>query len=95
MVSYESSDEEGLERINDLISAQQPRILAGIHFYLLGNFEADLSKNEITSLIKLCDGKVRASEVLKQTEIKRLFNTTIYNPFVSCFLCHLDVRSGS
>jgi len=62
MVSYESGDEEGLERINDLISAQQPRILAGIHFYLLGNFEADLSRNEITSLIKLCDGKVVTRE---------------------------------
>jgi len=62
LVNYESEDEEGLERLKDLISAQQPRLLAGIHFYLLGNFEAGLSRNEISSLIKLCDGKIVTRE---------------------------------
>ena len=61
-VDFDCADQDGVTKFKDLILTQQPRLFSGIHFYLQGNFGHILTKNEVTNLVKLCDGKVVTRE---------------------------------
>ena len=62
VVEFYKEDEEGAARAKELITSQQPKLFAGIHFYLLGQFGAKLNRDQILSLIRLCDGKIVTRE---------------------------------
>ena len=62
LVEFNEEDGEGVVRIKDLITSQQPELFAGIHFYLLGQFRTNLSRDEVLSLIRLCGGKIVTRE---------------------------------
>jgi len=61
VVHFEEDDEEGVSRSRDLTSTQQPKLLTGIHFYLLGSFEK-VTRDQVSNLIKLSDGKIVTRE---------------------------------
>ena len=58
-VEFEDADKEGAEKYKQLVEAQQPRLFAGIHFYLLANVP---KREEIGSLLKLLGGKMVSRE---------------------------------
>ena len=62
VVEFHKEDEEGAARAKELITSQQPKLFAGIHFFLLGQFGAKLNRDQILSLIRLCGGKVVTRE---------------------------------
>jgi len=64
-VSFAPEDREGLNRVEEMISAQQPGLLAGIHFYLANNVGAGgclLSRDDLASLVRLCGGRMVSRE---------------------------------
>lgn len=62
LVNFDKEDEEGVEMTRELITTQQPRLFAGMHFYLFGQFGPGLTRNEVLSLIRLCGGKIVSRE---------------------------------
>ena len=62
LVGFYKKDEDGATKTKELITSQQPKLLAGIHFYLLGQFRTKLNRDEVLSLIRLCGGKIVTRE---------------------------------
>ena len=61
VINFHEDDEEGVIRSRDLIMTQQPKLLTGLHFYLIGSFDK-LSREQVSNLIKLSDGKIVARQ---------------------------------
>ena len=62
LVEFYKEDEEGATKTKELITSQQPKLFAGIHFYLLGQFRTKLNRDEVLNLIRLCGGKIVTRE---------------------------------
>ena len=65
---YEPSDGtfwSTIGRAREVITLQQPRLLAGLHVYLLGNFAAGagaMAREEVAALVRLAEGKLVTRE---------------------------------
>ena len=62
LFEFNKEDEEGATKTKELIASQQPKLFAGIHFYLLGQFRNKLNRDEVLSLIRLSGGKIITRE---------------------------------
>ena len=62
---FSAEDEVGVGRAREVITLQQPRLLAGLHVYLLGNFAAGagaMAREEVAALVRLAEGKLVTRE---------------------------------
>ena len=62
---FSAEDEVGVGRAREVITLQQPRLLAGLHVYLLGNFAAGagaMVREEVAALVRLAEGKLVTRE---------------------------------
>ena len=64
-VKFEEEDQEGWNKVKEMISAQQPGLLAGLHFYLGSNIVSGtpaLGREELAILVRLCGGRLVGRE---------------------------------
>ena len=62
---FSAEDEVGVGRVREVITLQQPRLLAGLHVYLLGNFAVGagaMAREEVAALVRLAEGKLVTRE---------------------------------
>ena len=65
VVSFSEEDQEGFLKAQEMIAAQQPGLFAGLHFYVMNNNlppSPGLSREDLSSLVKLCGGKLVTRE---------------------------------
>ena len=69
VVSFSDDDLQGVGKVQEMVAAQQPGLLAGIHFFLANNIgpasasgSASLSREDLASLIKLSGGRLVSRE---------------------------------
>ena len=65
VVSFSEEDQEGFLKAQEMIAAQQPGLFAGLHFYVMNTNlppSPGLSREDLTSLVKLCGGKLVTRE---------------------------------
>ena len=64
VLQFASSDLAGVGKVQEMAAAQQPGLMAGIHFYLTSNLQSGpgLAREDLATLIKLTGGRLITRE---------------------------------